>query len=411
VEEYERLARAARVDRDLHRHLTTIISTARTILIVNGTIAARSLSRDRLVVCDVALFYAERSGGIRTYLNEKARHARESGAFEHHLVIPGRRERHTSGRHELRSLQLAASNGYRLPLGTVRETLRAIRPDVVIMHDPFWRPLSVTREAHRLGAAVVAVHHASPALHAAGIPGPDALYLPALRRIYQHAYEHVDAVMSTVDPWSDLGPPHPPLFARSVRRRSVEIELRFGLDSAFRPGPTVPGDALLYVGRVSLEKRIGDILDAMALAGWGRPLRIVGDGPAKPLIEARARRLGLSDLIEMCPFVADRRALARLYRQAACVVAPGPHETFGLAVLEAVASGARVVACSSTPAATLAAPLVHTFTPKHPSDLARAVEHALATPPDPAAAFALAAGLSWERVFEAELRGLKRLCR
>lgn len=217
--------------------------------------------------------------------------------------------------------------------------------------------------------------------------------------------------MSTVDPWPDLGPNHPPLFARSVRRRSAGIELRFGLDPAFRPGPTVPGNALLYVGRVSLEKRIVDILDAMALADWQRPLWIVGDGPAKPVVEARARRLGLSDLIELRPFVSDRRALARLYRQAACVVAPGPHETFGLAVLEAAASGARVVACSSTPAATLAGSLVHRFTPKDPSDLARAVERALVSQPDPALGLALAAGLSWQRVFEAELGELKRLCR
>jgi alpha-1,6-mannosyltransferase len=365
---------------------------------VTRTIAARNLAGDRFVVCDVALFYAERSGGIRTYLNEKARYAVESGAFEHHLVIPGKREHHSERRHELRSLQLAASNGYRLPLATVRETLRNIRPDVVILHDPFWRPLTVTREAHRLGAAVVAVHHASPALHAAGIPGPDALYIPALKRIYQHAYEHVDAVMSIVDPEPDSG-------------RSAGIELRFGLHQAFRPGPAAPNDALLFVGRVSLEKRIGDILDAMALAGWGRPLRIVGDGPAKPFVEARARRLGLDELIEFRPFVSDRRALARLYREAACVVAPGPHETFGLAVLEAAASGARVVACSSTPAAALAAPLVHTFTPKDPVDLARAVDLALATRPDPAKASELAASLSWERVFEAELRELERLCR
>ncbi|HTU85793.1 MAG TPA: glycosyltransferase [Solirubrobacteraceae bacterium] len=367
---------------------------------MNPTIAARNLAGDRLVVCDVALFYAERSGGIRTYLNEKARYAVESGAFEHHLVIPGKRERHAAGRHELLSLQLAASNGYRLPLGgrTVRETLRAIRPDVVILHDPFWRPLTVTREAHRLGATVIAVHHASPALQAAGIPGPDALYIPALRRIYQHAYEHVDAVMSIVDPEPDSG-------------RSAGIELRFGLDQAFRPGPAAPNDALLFVGRVSLEKRIVDILDAMALGGWGRPLRIVGDGPAKPLVEARARRLGLNQLIEFRPFVSDRRALARLYREAACVIAPGPHETFGLAVLEAAASGARVVACSSTPAAAQAAPLVHTFRPKDPVDLARAVNLALATAPDPAAASALATSARWERVFEAELRELKRLCR
>ena len=156
-----------------------------TIFGVNGTAAARKADGNGFVVCDVAMFYAERSGGIRTYLNEKARFARITGAFEHHLVIPGRRRVDAGGRHELPSLQLAASNGYRLPLGgrALRETLRAVRPDVVILHDPFWRPLSVTREAHRLGAAVIAVHHASPALHAAGIPGPDAFYLPALRRI------------------------------------------------------------------------------------------------------------------------------------------------------------------------------------------------------------------------------------
>jgi len=70
-----------------------------------------------------------------------------------------------------------------------------------------------------------------------------------------------------------------------------------------------------------------------------------------------------------------------------------------------------VVACSSTPAAALAAPLVHTFTPKDPVDLARAVEAALTTPPDPAAASELAASMRWDRVFEAELRELKRLCR
>ncbi len=367
---------------------------------MSSTVAARNIDGDRFVVCDVALFYAERSGGIRTYLNEKARFARITGAFEHHLVIPGKRKLHVGGRHELPSLQVAPSNGYRVPLGgrALRETLRTVRPDVVILHDPFWRPLSVTREARRLGAAVVAVHHASPALHAAGIPGPDAIYLPALRRIYQHAYEHVDAVMSTVNTEPDSG-------------RSAAIKLQFGLHPAFRPGPAVRGEHLLYVGRLSLEKRIGDILDAIAIGGSQRPLWVVGDGPARAVLEARARRLGIAHLLESRPFVADRRALARLYREAACVVAPGPHETFGLAVLEAAASGARVVACSSTPAATVAGPLVETFAPKDPVDLARAIERALVKPLDPATAASLGASMSWERVFEAEMVDLKRLCR
>ena len=357
-------------------------------------------SAGRFVVCDVALFYAERSGGIRTYLDEKARFADASGSFEHHLIVPGRRERHAGGRHELRALQLAASNGYRLPLGSraLRETLREASPDVVVMHDPFWRPLSVTREAHRLGAAVVAAHHASPALNAAGIPGPDSVYLPTLRRIYQHAYEHVDAVMSMVDTERDAG-------------RPASLPLRLGLHPAFRPGPAPVGEHLLYVGRLSLEKRITDLLVALTLPGLERRLRLVGDGPARPAIELTARRLGVWDRIEFHDFVHDREALARLYREAACVVAPGPHETFGLAVLEAAACGTRVVACDCTPAAHRAGALVHTFTPKDPHDLARAVRAALSAPVDVTGARELAESLSWDRVIAAELEDLRSLRR
>jgi alpha-1,6-mannosyltransferase len=355
----------------------------------------------RFVVCDVALFYAERSGGIRTYLDEKAQVAAASGSFEHHLIIPGRREHHAGGRHELRSLQLATSNGYRLPLGTrtLKETLRRVGPDVVILHDPFWRPLSVTREAHRLGARVVAAHHASPALNAAGIPGPDAVYLPTLRRIYQHAYEHVDAVMSMVDTERDSG-------------RPASLRLRLGLHPAFRPGPAPAGEHLLYVGRLSLEKRIGDLLSALTAPGLTqRRLRLVGDGPARGALELLARRLGVAERVEFVDFVRSREALARLYREAACVVAPGPHETFGLAVLEAAACGVPVVACDCTPAARHAAGLVSTFAPKDPRGLAESVSRALATPVDATAARALADSLSWERVIAAELEDLRSLRR
>ena len=360
---------------------------------------AQQARSGRLVICDVALFYAERSGGIRTYLDEKARFAQVTGAFEHHVIVPGRVERHDRGHHELRALSLAASNGYRLPLGVgpLRDTLRAIRPHLVILHDPFWRPLTVTREAHRLGARVIAAHHASPALNAAGMPGPDSVYLPALRRIYHHAYEHVDAVMSMIDTETDAG-------------RGAALKLRFGLHPAFRPGPAPAGEHLLYAGRLSLEKRVGDVLTAMALARWERPLLIIGDGPDRGRLEARARRLGLGALVRFEGFIADRYTLAQRYREAGCVVAPGPHETFGLTPLEAAASGARVVACTSTPAARVAGTLVHTFTPKDPLDLVRAIDRALSDEPRAGAALRLARAMSWGRAFEAELADMQRLC-
>jgi alpha-1,6-mannosyltransferase len=88
-----------------------------------------------LRIADVALFYGERSGGIRTYLEAKAQFARRTGAFEHHLVVPGPAAnadggytQSEPGRHEQRLLQPATSNGYRIPLSGSgpQATLRAL---------------------------------------------------------------------------------------------------------------------------------------------------------------------------------------------------------------------------------------------------------------------------------------------
>lgn len=352
----------------------------------------------RPIVADVAMFYGERSGGIRTYLDEKSRFAAAHTAFEHHAIVPGRRERHDGGRHEVRSLRLAASNGYRVPVGVgaLKDTLRSLRPDFVLLHDPFWAPHGVTQLAHRLGARVVAVHHASPALNAAAMPGPDALYLPSLRRVYRRAYKLVDAVMSVVDPQPDAG-------------RPATIPLRFGVHRAFRPQPTVRGDHLLYVGRLSREKRIDDLIGAAARLDPPRAVVVVGDGPERRALAQRIARMGLERPVRFRPFVSDRDELARMYREAACVVDPGPHETFGLVVFEAAASGARVVACNSTPAATVSDGLIETFAGADVGDLVRAIDRALARRDDPAVAGALAARSTWERVFEVELAALERL--
>jgi alpha-1,6-mannosyltransferase len=351
----------------------------------------------RLVLADVALFYGERSGGVRTYLDERARFAAATGAIEHHLIVPGRRELHRGGLHELRALRLVSSNGYRVPLGAgaAKETLRTIRPDIVVLHDPFWRPQGLAEEAHRLGARVVAVHHASAAHHAAGVPGPDSVYLRLFRRLLRHAYEKVDAVMSVVDPTADSG-------------HAATIPLRFGLHPCFSPGPAAPGDHLLYAGRLGYEKRVGDLLDAAAAIGE-RPLVIVGDGPARRELELRARRSDLRGRVSFRPFIRDRAELARTYREAACVVDPGPHETFGLVVLEAAACGAGVVACSLTPSATVAGDLVETFEAQDVDDLVRAIRRTLASKRDPAAAARLARSLTWERVLTAELEAFEAL--
>jgi len=365
---------------------------------VRGDPGVRDVRAGGPVLVDVAMFYGPRSGGIRTYLNEKARFAAANGLFEHHVIVPGRREVHDGGRHEVRSVRVVASNGYRIPLGVaaLKHTLRRVQPDFVFLHDPFWGPHGVTELAHRLGANVIAVHHATPALGAAAIPGPDALYVPLLRRVYRHAYKTVDAVMSVVDPLPDTG-------------REASIRLRFGVDPAFRPEPTTRSEHLLYVGRLSQEKRIEDLFAAALLLDPPRPVLVVGDGPARHALIARAEHMGLAERVRFSPFVSDRVELARLYREAACVVDPGPHETFGLVVFEAAASGARVIACDETPAAAVADGLIDTFTAGDVIDLTRALRRALARDENLAAAAALAERSTWQRVFCAELEAVEKL--
>jgi alpha-1,6-mannosyltransferase len=351
-------------------------------------------------VVDVALFYGERGGGIRTYLEAKRRHARRTGAFEHHVVVPGRgRGRHGRGVHELPSWPLMRKNGYRVPAGTsaLKATLRALRPELVLLHDPFWASRGVVDVARRTGAIVVAVHHGSSALDAAAIPGPRVVSQAVIRGWMRRTYAQADAVLAAVDPGDD---------AAGART----LPLRFGIDPAFRPrGEETRGDHVLYVGRLAREKGVFELLEAAARAEDAWPLVLVGTGPAERAVQARARRLGIEQRVSVRPYLADRDALARAYAAARCVVMPGPLETFGLVALEAAASGARVVACEDAPAAIACGALASVFAAGDVDDLLAAIEAARAAPRDPVAAAQLARRHEWGAAFDAELAELEAL--
>lgn len=357
--------------------------------------ALRLVSPRPLRVVDVALFYGERSGGIRTYLDAKAAYAERTGAFEHRLVVPGPRRDVSGTRCELPSLRVTPSNGYRWPLGSraLVDLLRDLRPDVVLLHDPFWAP----RAVQALDVPIVMVHHGSLALDAAALPGPAKLYTPTLGAWLRRAYAGADAIMSACDPRPDTG-------------REATLPLRLGLDSAFYPeGDERRGDHVLYVGRLSREKGVFGLLEAAARATTPWPLHLMGAGAAADAVAARVRRLGLSGRVRTLPYERDREALASAYRSARCVVMPGELETFGLVAFEAAASGASTVACETAPAAHALGPLAHTFAPGDPDDLLAAIERARTAAPNRLLAARFAAANRWERAFSAELEDLEAL--
>jgi alpha-1,6-mannosyltransferase len=116
-------------------------------------------------------------------------------------------------------------------------------------------------------------------------------------------------------------------------------------DAHLRDACAGPGEPLVvHCGRLSVEKRVDRSLRTVAaLRSTGIPARLViaGDGPLRRRLTAQAARDGVP--VQFLGHVPDRQRLAALLATADVVLAPGPVETFGLAALEAMASGTPVV--------------------------------------------------------------------
>ena len=98
----------------------------------------------------------------------------------------------------------------------------------------------------------------------------------------------------------------------------------------------------MHCGRLSVEKRADRSIDAVAAlcdAGVEARLIVVGDGPLRARLQRQAARLP----IDFTGFISDRHSVAELLASADVALAPGPHETFGLAALESLACGTPAV--------------------------------------------------------------------
>jgi glycosyltransferase involved in cell wall biosynthesis len=142
--------------------------------------------------------------------------------------------------------------------------------------------------------------------------------------------------------------PNEELVALLARRLKKPTHLlSHGVDACvFTPDQRRRNDSLLqlgFVGRLSAEKRV-DLLPVLerAIRASGVPCQfiIVGDGAQRTWLEAQmptARFCG----------VLSGDALARAYANFDLFVFPSESETFGLVVLEAMASGVPVIAMAS----------------------------------------------------------------
>ncbi|HTH73975.1 MAG TPA: glycosyltransferase family 4 protein [Trinickia sp.] len=133
------------------------------------------------------------------------------------------------------------------------------------------------------------------------------------------------------------------------RSFSAECALAARLSARLEQAPV-----FLYVGRLSEEKAIGTLLDAFSRVRESRPnasLRIVGTGPQRDALHARAHMLELGDAVQFVGSLQDE-PLSNEYFGATCLVLPSYSEPWGLVVNEALNHGCPAVVsdrCGCTP--------------------------------------------------------------
>ncbi|MFI8517930.1 glycosyltransferase [Streptomyces sp. NPDC085481] len=364
-----------------------------------------------LTIVRLANFVTPTSGGLRTALDQLGRGYRAAG-HRPVLVVPGdvaSDQETAQGRVvTLPGPALPGTGGYRVLADRrrLRRLLEELAPDRLEVSDR--TTLRWTGEwARRARVPSVMVSHetADGVLRTWGVPAAAAAR--AADRLNRRTAWAYSRIVCTTE-WAERE--FVRIGAHNVVRAPLGVDLsrcRPGRRSTALRARYADGERvlLLMCSRLSVEKRPGTALDALAelrAHGMRAALVVAGDGPLRGALERRAREQRLP--VRFLGHVADREALADLQAAADVCLAPGPAETFGLSALEALACGTPVV-CSASSALPEVVADAGACATDDPTAFARAVRTVLAQPelPRRATARARAELFTWPRATAAFL--------
>lgn len=355
-----------------------------------------------LHIVQLANFYGPRSGGLRTALH----HLGAGYVAQGHrvtLVVPGPRyaeENLPNGtwRYTLPAPRIPGTGGYRaVPPQRVRALLERLCPDRLEVSDRLTlRGMGRWARRHGVPSVVISHERLDRLLEQFLLPQPLAQRVADVAN--RRMAENYDTVVCTT---SFARAEFDRIAVSNVRRVPLGVDLvafaPANRDAGWRHRLSSGADVLLvHCGRLSPEKHVERSVDTIAeLTESGQRVRLViaGDGPSRRALERRARGLPVT----FVGFVQDRADVAKILASADVSLAPGPHETFGLAALEALASGTPVVVSASSALREIVHPSCGAAVEDHAPAFAAAVTTLLDSPQEQrrAAARARAEEFAW----------------
>ena len=298
-------------------------------------------------IADVTMFYTPVSGGVRTYL--EAKHRGLAGYVQHSLVVPGPQRSHNGFVHNVAAPRLPFGHGYRFPLRTKNwvDTLTRLRPDLIEAGDPYVTAWACLEAGQCLGVPVVGFYHSDlPRLVNSRVGHWTD---PVLDNYISRLYSRFDLVLA---PSQVMAEKLLHLGVEKVRLQPLGVDTtQFHPRHQYLPFKQTLGISddvylLIFVGRAAREKNIPLLLQTMKLLGKNYHLLLVGPGMPRAVPE------NVSVIHEYVP--ADR--IARYLASSDALIHAGDNETFGLVVLEAMASGIPVIGTRKGAVAELVVP-------------------------------------------------------
>jgi glycogen synthase len=155
-------------------------------------------------------------------------------------------------------------------------------------------------------------------------------------------------------------------------------------DHLFRVLPSVVRwRDLAFLGRLVSDKGADLLIDALGLLaekGIRPSLTVIGDGPERPSLAARARQLGVAGQVELVGLRQDEELVRLLNEHRVLVVPSRYHEPFGIVALEGIACGCLIVGSSGGGLKQAIGPCGLTFPNGDAAALADVLESVLSDP-------------------------------
>jgi len=296
-------------------------------------------------IVQLANFYGPATGGLRTAVDALGRGYAAAG-LERTLVVPGSRWSVDEGvdgtRYTVAARRVPGGAPYRVitDLSSVRALLDELQPDRLEISDKLTLHRLTGWAKDRDVPTVLVSHERLDAVLSPRVPRG----LPLRRAVDQWNRRLAAAFDAVVCASTFAAAEFERVGAANVVHAPLGVDLSLFHPDARGGRPTAGADDLhlVCVGRLSREKRPDVAVAALRHlldAGVRARLTLVGDGPSRPRLVEAADGLPVT----FTGHLRERVGVAVLLAQADVALAPGPHETFGLSALEALACGTPVV--------------------------------------------------------------------